>query len=110
MKLCHIYTTMLNGESSLVSLLPERLQCNFPTMQNILISTAGVKKLLSDLNVSKAAGPDVIRPGNCFKAIEPGNLTCRTVVQFLLGGRRPKFAPSSEKETRQTLQITGPFR
>ena len=39
MKLCH--TTMLNGASSLVSLLPERLQCNFPTMQDIVISTAG---------------------------------------------------------------------
>ena len=60
MKLCH--TTMLNGASSLVSLLPESLQCKFPIMKDIVISTAGVTKLLSDLNVSKAAGPDAIRP------------------------------------------------
>ena len=31
-------------------------------MQDIVISTAGVTKLLSDLNDSKAAGPDTIRP------------------------------------------------
>ena len=31
-------------------------------MQDIKISTAGVNKLLSGLNVSKAAGPDAIRP------------------------------------------------
>ena len=60
MKLCQ--TTMLNGASSLVSLLPECLQCKFPIMKDIVISTAGVTKLLSDLNVSKAAGPDAIRP------------------------------------------------
>ena len=53
---------MLNGASSLVSLLPECLQCKFPILKDIVISTAGVSKLLSDLNVSKAAGPDAIRP------------------------------------------------
>ena len=31
-------------------------------MQDIKISTAGVSKLFSGLNVSKAAGPDAIRP------------------------------------------------
>ena len=31
-------------------------------MQDIKISTAWVNKLLSGLNVSKAAGPDAIRP------------------------------------------------
>ena len=40
MKLCH--TTMLNGASSLVSLLPECMQCKFPIMKDIVISTAGV--------------------------------------------------------------------
>ena len=60
MKLCH--TTMLNGAHSLVNLLPESLQCKFPIMHDIEISTAGVCKLLSGLNVSKAAGPDAIRP------------------------------------------------
>ena len=60
MKLCH--STMLNGATSLVNLLPERLQCKFPIMQDIVISTAGVTKLLFELNVSKAAGPDTIRP------------------------------------------------
>ena len=59
-KLCH--TTMLNGATSLVSLLPEHVKCKFPIMQDIKISTAGVNKLLSGLNVSKAAGPDAIRP------------------------------------------------
>ena len=60
MRLCH--TTMLNGASSLVSLLPECLQCKFPIMKDIVISTAWVTKLLSDLNVSNVAGPDAIRP------------------------------------------------
>ena len=60
MKLCH--TTMLNGANSLVNLLPESLQCKFPIMHDIEISTAGVCKLLSGLNVSQAAGPDAIRP------------------------------------------------
>ena len=60
MRLCQ--TTMLNGASSLVSLLPERLQSKFPIMKDIVISTAGVTKLLSHLDVSKAAGPDTIRP------------------------------------------------
>ena len=59
-KLC--LTTMLNGAPSLVNLLPERIQCKFPIMQDVKISTAGVSKLLSDLNVSKAAGPGAIRP------------------------------------------------
>ena len=53
---------MLNGATSLVNLLPEPLQCKFPIMQDIKISTARVNKLLSGLNVSKAAGPDAIRP------------------------------------------------
>ena len=57
-KLCH--TTMLNGATSFVNLLPEPLQCKFPIIQDIKISTAGVNKLLSGLNVSKAAGPDAI--------------------------------------------------
>ena len=39
-KLCH--TTMLNEATSLVNLLPERLQWKFPIMQDIKISTAGV--------------------------------------------------------------------
>ena len=53
---------MLNGANSLVNLLPESLQCKFPIMHGIKISSAGVCKLLSGLNVSKAAGPDSIRP------------------------------------------------
>ena len=59
MKRCN--TTMLNGAASLVNLLPDSLQCKFLIMQDIVISTAGVTKLLSDLNVSKAAGHDAIR-------------------------------------------------
>ena len=59
-KLCH--TTMLIGATSLVNLLPERLQCKFHIMQLIKIFTAGVSKLLSGLIVNKAAGPDAIRP------------------------------------------------
>ena len=60
MKLCH--TSMLNGATSLVNLLPESLQCKFPIMQYIVISTAGVTKLHSDLIVSKVEGPDATRP------------------------------------------------
>ena len=41
-KLCH--TTMLNGATSLVNLLPGSLQCEFTIMQDIKISTAGVKQ------------------------------------------------------------------
>ena len=53
---------MLDDATSLVNLLLERQQCKLPIMQDIKISTAGVSKLLSGLNVSKAAGPDAIRP------------------------------------------------
>ena len=53
---------MLNFPSFLVGILPECLQCKFPIMKDIVISTAGVTKLLSDLDVFKAAGPDAIRP------------------------------------------------
>ena len=31
-------------------------------MKDIVISTAGITKLLSDLDVSKAAGPDTMKP------------------------------------------------
>ena len=59
MKLCH--TTMLNGATSLVNFLSKSLHGLFPIMQDIVISTAGVTKLLFGLNVFKAAGPDAIR-------------------------------------------------
>ena len=52
---------MLNDATSLVNLLSESLQCMFPIMLDIVISTAGVTKLLSGLNVFKAADPDAIR-------------------------------------------------
>ena len=53
---------MLDDATSLVNLLLERLQCKFPIIQDIKIFTAGASKLLPGLNVSKAAGPDAIRP------------------------------------------------
>ena len=59
-KLCH--SNFLNGTASLISLLPESITCKYPSMPDIDISTAGVAKLLSNLNVSKAAGPDSVRP------------------------------------------------
>ena len=59
-KLCH--SNLLNGTASLISLLPESITCKYPSMPDIDISTAGVTKLLSNLNVSKAAGPDYVRP------------------------------------------------
>ena len=59
-KLCH--SKVLSGAISLVNFLPECLLCRFPVMQDFDISTAGVAKLLSNLNVTKAAGPDAIRP------------------------------------------------
>ena len=59
-KLCH--SKLLNGTASLISLLPESITCKYPSMPDIDISTAGVAKLLSNLNVSKAAGPDSVRP------------------------------------------------
>ena len=59
-KLCH--SKLLNGTASLISLLPESITCKYPSMPDIDISTAGVAKLLSNLDVSKAAGPDSARP------------------------------------------------
>ena len=38
------------------------IRYKYPSMPDIDISTAGVAKLLSNLNVSKAAGPDSVRP------------------------------------------------
>ena len=59
-KLCH--SKVLSGATSLVDLLPERLICGFPVMQDFDISAAGVAKLFSNLNVTKAAETDAIRP------------------------------------------------
>ena len=59
-KLCH--SALLNGAASLISLLPDDIQCQFPVMPDIEISVNGVAKLLSNLNSAKAAGPDAIRP------------------------------------------------
>ena len=59
-KLCH--SKLLNGTASLISLLPESITCKYPSMPDIDISTAGVAKLLSNLNVSKSAGLESVRP------------------------------------------------
>ena len=59
-KLCH--STLLNGTASLLNLLPESVNCKYPSMPDIDISTSGIAKFLSNLNVSKAAGPDSLRP------------------------------------------------
>ena len=42
--------------------MPERLQYKYHIMLDIKVPTAGVSQLLSGLNVSKAAGPNNIRP------------------------------------------------
>ena len=59
-KLCH--SKLLNGFASLLNLLPESVNCKYPSMPDIDISTSGIAKLLSNLNVSKAAGLDSLRP------------------------------------------------
>ena len=59
-KLCH--SKLLNGTASLLNLLPENVNCKYPSMPDIDISASGIAKLLSNLNVSKAAGPDSLRP------------------------------------------------
>ena len=59
-KLCH--SKLLNGTASLLNLLLESVNCKYPSMPEIDISTSGIAKLLSNLNVSKAAGPDSLRP------------------------------------------------
>ena len=58
-KLCH--SKILNGTTSLINLLPESMNCKYPTMPDFEISPVGVAKLLSNLNVAKSAGPDSIR-------------------------------------------------
>ena len=59
-KLCH--SKLLNGTASLLNLLPENVNCKYPSVPDIDISASGIAKLLSNLNVSKAAGPDSLRP------------------------------------------------
>ena len=59
-KLCH--SNLLNGTASLLNLLPESVNCKYPSMPDIDISTSGIAKLLSNLNVSKAAGQNSLRP------------------------------------------------
>ena len=43
-------------------MVPESLRCKYPTMPEIKISTNGVAKLLLNLNIAKAAGPETIKP------------------------------------------------
>ena len=59
-KLCH--SKLLNGTASLLNILPESVNCKYPSMPDIDISTLGIAKLLSKLNMSKAAGPGSLRP------------------------------------------------
>ena len=68
-KLCH--SKHLNGTASLISLLPERINCKYPSMSDIEISTAGVAKIFSNLNVSKVAGLDYIVLKEISQAIAP---------------------------------------
>lgn len=42
--------------------MPEDYRGKYPTMPKIEISVKGVSKLLSDLNIAKAVGPDAIKP------------------------------------------------
>ena len=42
--------------------IPENLKCKHPTMPDININAKGILKLLSNLKVNKAAGPDDIKP------------------------------------------------
>ena len=58
-KLCH--SKLLNGKTSVINLLPENIRCKHSTMPDIVITPAGIAKLLSNLNVAKAAGPDSVR-------------------------------------------------
>ena len=80
-------------------------------MPDIDISPAGVAKL-SNLNVSKAAGQDSIRPivlKELNQVIAPV-VTMITLTSldsaFLLTGRRPKYSLSSKKMTRQSGQLS----
>ena len=59
-KLCH--SKLLNGTASLLNLLLESINCKYPSMPDIDISTSGIAKLLSNLNVSKAADPESLGP------------------------------------------------
>ena len=59
-KLCH--SKLLSGTASMRDLLPKSISCKYLSMPDIGISPAGVAKLLTNLNVSKAAGPDSISP------------------------------------------------
>ena len=87
-------------------------------MPDIDISTAGVAKLLSNLNVSKAVGPESVRPivlKELSQVITPvitiifkTSLDSGTVL-FLQTGKRPKFAPSSKKVIRQTQPTTARY-
>ena len=115
MKLCH--TTMLNGETSLVNILPERLTWKFPIMQEIVISTAGVTKLLSDLNVSNAAGPDAIKPIVLKQLSQEISPVVALIFQISLDSstaptewKKALICPLFKTEIKQTLQITGVFR
>ena len=42
--------------------IPENLKCKYPSMPDININAKGILKLLSNLKVNKAAGPDDIKP------------------------------------------------
>ena len=56
------HSKLLSGNVSLINLLLESVNCKYPTMPDIDISTSGIAKLLSNLNASKAAGPESLRP------------------------------------------------
>ena len=112
-KLCH--SKLLNGTASLISLLPESITCKYPSMPDIDISTAGVAKLLSNLNVSKAAGPDSVRPIVLKELSQVITPVITIIFQTSLDSgtvpsdwKMPKYARSSKKVIRQTQPTTPP--
>ncbi|KAI8487032.1 hypothetical protein Bbelb_352920 [Branchiostoma belcheri] len=61
------YTAFSEGATYTASEFKDRCSLpgsrdNFPSMDDIKISTAGIEKLLAKLNPAKAAGPDGITP------------------------------------------------
>ena len=81
-------------------------------MQDITISTAGVNKLLSGLNVSKAAGPGAIRPIVLKELCQVIAPVVALIFQTSFDSgiptewKKAQVCPFLREAIKQTLQIT----
>ena len=96
--------------------IPDLATDSATLMKDVVITTTGVHKLLTDLNIHKATGPDLL-PTRVLKEIVPvlalifnqSYNSPITVVLYHLTGSQKMSQPYLRRGSALTLLITGPY-